>query len=64
MIYFLSETPTQTQQKQWIKRRTMWTRKTIQKDITFENEETQKETIEQEVKKIMGDQSKRKSVKS
>lgn len=42
----------------------MWTRKTIQKDITFENEETQKETIEQEVKKIMGDQSKRKFAKS
>ena len=44
----------------------MWTRKTIQKDITFENEETQekKKPIEQEVKKIMGDQSKRKFVKS
>jgi hypothetical protein len=42
----------------------MWIRKTIQKDITFENEETQKKTIEQEVKKIMGDQSKRKFVKS
>ena len=42
----------------------MWTRKTIQKDITFENEETQNKKIEQEVKKIMGDQSKRKFVKS
>ena len=42
----------------------MWIRKTIQKDITFENEETQKKTIEQEVKKSMGDQSKRKFVKS
>jgi hypothetical protein len=42
----------------------MWTRKTIQKDITFEKEKTQKKIIEQEVKKIMGDQSKRKFVKS
>ena len=42
----------------------MWTRKTIQKDITFENEETQNKKIEQEVRKIMGDQSKRKFVKS
>ena len=42
----------------------MWTRKTIQKGITFEKEKTQKKIIEQEVKKIMGDQSKRKFVKS
>jgi hypothetical protein len=43
MIYFLSETPTQAQQKQWIQRRYMWTRQTVQKDITFENEnKTQK----------------------
>jgi hypothetical protein len=42
----------------------MWTRKTIQKVITFENEKTPKKIIEQEVKKIMGDQSKRKFVKS
>jgi len=55
MIYFLSETPTQTQQKQWIKRRTMWTGKTIQKDIRFEHENrTQKKKIEQEVKNNYG----------
>ena len=53
MIYFLSETPTQAQQKQWIQRRSMWTRQTVQKDITFENEnKTQKKNRTRGEKKL------------